>query len=55
METYANQLSLFHGSDRWDAIKKALNLATNVPGAFTPQELGDVLGTINEMNEIENR
>ncbi len=55
METYANQLSIFLGSDQWEAVKKALSASTTNPDVFTPEELSDVFGTLNAMNEIESR
>jgi len=54
MSKYANELSIFHGSDTWVAVSKAIKLALKQPfGTFTSEEELDLSAVHAEMLRIE--
>ena len=55
MNKPANELSIYHGSDTWEAMKKAVVLALKQPhGTFTSEEALDLSSVHAEMVRIEN-
>jgi hypothetical protein len=52
---YANEMSIFYGSDLWPAVKKSLLAAMKGNGkGFTAEEMLDLAAVHAEMERIEN-
>ena len=51
--TYSNELSIYHGSDTWESLKKGLDLLSQYPFGLDKGERLDLQYLLEAMLEIE--